>query len=81
MKTIDLRVGEQSLNDLLKLAKNEAILIRTATGEDFVLESAHDFDIEVATLGASQPFMDFLDARSKEPGSVPMSEVRRKRGL
>lgn len=81
MKTVDLRYGDHSLSEVLTLAKSESVLIRAATGEDFLLEQADDFDREVATLGASEKFMAFLEARSKETGDIPIDEIRRRHGI
>ncbi len=60
------------MRDVLTLAKSEAILIHSPSGEDFVLGLADEFDREVAALGASERFMSFLDARSKESGGIPL---------
>jgi hypothetical protein len=70
MKRIDLTRESHSLSEVLTLAKSEAVLIHSPSGEDFVLESADEFDREVATLGASEKFAVFLDARSKESGGI-----------
>lgn len=43
MKTIDLSKGQHSLSEVLALAKSEAVLIHSVSGEDFVLEHADDF--------------------------------------
>ena len=79
MKTIDLTLGEKTLAELLALAKHERILIHSATGDDFLLEAADEFDREVALLGQSDRFMAFLQERSKEPGGTPLAEIRKKR--
>jgi hypothetical protein len=81
MKTVDLREGDHSLSEVLSLVKSEAVLIHSASGEDFLLEQADEFDREVAALGRSEKFMSFLDARAKETGDIPLETVRKKRGL
>ena len=81
MKTVDLRQGERSLSEVLALAKSEAVLIHSASGEDFLLEQADEFDREVATLGGSEKFMSFLEARAKEGGDLPVEEIRRTHGI
>lgn len=81
MKTIDLSKGQHSLSEVLALAKSEAVLIHSVSGEDFVLEHADDFDREVAVLGASAQLSSVLGDRSKETGDIPIEEVRKKRGL
>jgi len=77
VKTVDLRQGDRSLSEVLALAKSEAVLIHSASGEDFLLEQADEFDREVATLGGSEKFMSFLEARAKEGGDLPVEEIRR----
>jgi hypothetical protein len=81
MKEIDLAKEQRSLSEVLTLAKSEAILIHSASGDDFVLEAADEFDREVAALGANEKFTSFLEARSKETGAIPLRGVRHKRGL
>ncbi len=81
MKTVDLSKGMHSLAEVLTLAKSEAVLIHSVSGEDFVLEQADDFDREVAALGSSAKFLSFLEARSEETGDVSLEGLRRKRGL
>jgi len=81
MKTVDLRQGERSLSEVLALAKSEAVLIHSASGEDFLLEQADEFDREVATLGGSEKFMSFLEARAKEGGDMSIEEIRRTPGI
>ncbi len=68
------------MNEVLTLAKSGAIVIHSSSGEDFVLESASEFDREVAALGAGERFASFLDARSKETGGIPLRKVRQKKG-
>jgi hypothetical protein len=81
MKRIDLNKEQHSLSDVLTLAKSEAVLIHSESGEDFLLEPADDFDREVAALGGSERFLSFLAARSKETGDIPISNIRGKRAL
>jgi hypothetical protein len=81
MKKIDLTKEHHSLSDVLTLAKSEAVLIHSPSGEDFVVEAADEFDREVAALGASEKFASFLEARSRESGDIPLQKVRQKRGM
>ena len=52
MKKVDLTKEHRSLSEVLTFARLEAVLIHSASGEDFVLEPADEFDREVAALGA-----------------------------
>jgi hypothetical protein len=81
MKRIDLTKERRSLRDMLTLAKSEAVLIHSTSGEDFVLESADEFDREVAALGAREKLASFLEARSRESGGISLRKVRRRRGI
>ena len=51
MKTIDLTLGERTLAEGLALARHERILIRSATGDDVLLEPADAFDREAGHDG------------------------------
>lgn len=81
MITIDLSKGKRSLAEILTLAKSDTVLIRSTSGDDFVIERADEFDREVAALGSSDRFMEFLDARSKETGNVPIHAARKRHGM
>lgn len=81
MKTIDLSKAQLSLSEVLTLAKSGGVLIRSVSGEDFVLEYADEFDREVAALGSSEKFALFLEARARETEDIPLGEVRKKRGI
>ncbi|MBM4033035.1 MAG: hypothetical protein FJ291_14790 [Planctomycetes bacterium] len=81
MKTVDLACEDCTLADLLALARSESVLIHAATGEDFLLEPADDFDREVASLGRSERFMTFLKGRAEESGGRSLAEIRKSRVL
>ncbi|MDO9585445.1 MAG: hypothetical protein Q7I93_03045 [Syntrophales bacterium] len=81
MKTIDLTKEKHSLGEVLALAKSEAVLIHSPSGEDFLLEHADEFDREVAALEGSDKLMSFLRERAREMGDIPLNEARGKRGL
>ncbi len=79
MKTIDLGKGRHTLGEVLRLAKKQAVLLRSSSGEDFMIEPADEFDREIATLARSARFAEFLKARSRETGDLPLREVGRRR--
>ena len=53
MKTIDLSKGRHSLSEVLKLAQHQTILLRSSSGENFLVEPADEFDREAAALGGA----------------------------
>ena len=81
MKIVDLSKGEHSLTELLALAKSDAVLIHSRSGDDFVLEQADEFDREALALGRSERFMSFLERRASEKGDIGLSEARKRRGM
>ena len=45
------------------------------------METVHDFEKEVASLGSSDKFMSFLEERSREKPDIPIKEVAKKQGI
>lgn len=72
MKMIALDKEIFNLSDLLRMARQEPVLLITAEGEGFFLAEADDFAREVAEFGASVSFQNFLDARASEQDSLPL---------
>ena len=81
MKTIDLTRETFTVSELLALAKEDALLIHSPSGEDYFLEQADEFQEEAAALGTSDAFMSFLQGRARERGEIPLDEARKKRGM
>ena len=77
MITLDLRQQTLTVDELLRLASSDSVLIRTDDGQEYILESADEFDREVAMLGQSEKFMQFLAERSKEKGAVTLEQLKK----
>jgi hypothetical protein len=78
MITVDLRRERLTLEEVLQTARSQSVLIVTPEGDEYVLEIADDFDKEVAQLGNSEKFMQFLEERRKEPGRIPFEEIEKR---
>jgi hypothetical protein len=52
-----------------------------ADGAEFILKPIDDFDEEIRRTRASKELMAFLEERAKEPGAIPLEEVKRELGL
>ncbi|MCU0491362.1 MAG: hypothetical protein MUD01_07235 [Chloroflexaceae bacterium] len=78
MVTIHLEQQKITLEDLLRAAQTQPVLIVTAEGQEYVLEAADEFEREVAELSKSQKFMNFLGKRRKEAGRIPLAEIERR---
>ena len=78
MITLDLRHQQITLEELFRAARSESVLIVTDEGQEYILEAADEFDREVAELGRSEKFMNFLAERRKESGRIPLEEIERR---
>jgi hypothetical protein len=75
MKTIDLTTQDITLKELLQWATINPVRIVSPTGHSFVLEESDvEFEREVALLGQSDAFMNFLVERSQESGGITLDE-------
>lgn len=81
MKTIELTHDTPSLRELVELADEENIIIKTPKGREFILAELDDFEFEVAQLKNSEEFLAFLDERSKERGTTSVEKLRKELGL
>ena len=66
MKTIDLSEETPTLRELLEIASDENILLRTPEGREFVFAEVEDFDKEVELVRQHEELMQFLNERSQE---------------
>ncbi len=54
------------------------MLIHGVDDVEYILEEADEFEREVAILGRSDKYMNFLQKRAEEPGEKPISEVNKR---
>jgi hypothetical protein len=95
MNTVIVPRESKTLNDLLKKARNANVLLRSETGEQFVLAKvssaqsfyvgySDDFDEEVKLTRVNKKLMKFLDQRgekTKKGNLIPMAEAEKSLGL
>lgn len=81
MITIDLRKKKHSIDELLALVRSEPLMIYDKDGKNYVLEETDEFEKEVKELGSSERFMKFLNERSKEKETIPISTIKKKLGI
>ena len=77
MKTLDLTWQKMTIEELLGWAASDLVLIRARDGHEFVMEEVDDFEGEVAMLGSSEQFMQFLAERAQESGTISLHEVEK----
>ena len=81
MKRVDLTTERLTLAEILELAGEENIILRTSDGREFVVAEIDDFDKEIALIREQQELMEFLEQRSQETDTLTLQQVREKLGL
>jgi hypothetical protein len=81
MKTIQVSPEMSAVKELLELAGEENILLRTPEGREFVLAEVDDFDREIELVRQNKELMEFLASRSQEKKRFSLQEVREKLNL
>jgi hypothetical protein len=95
MKTVTVPTQSKTLNALLKQARQTNVLLRSESGEQFVLAKvssaqafyvgdSDDFDEEIKLTRANKKLMKFLDQRgeqAKKGKLIPIGEVEKRLGL
>jgi hypothetical protein len=76
MKVIDLSTTSPTLPEVLELAGEDNVLLRTPEGRQYVLAEIDDFAEEVARVGQNGSLMQLLRERSKETSQFTLSQVR-----
>ena len=75
MKTVNLAT-DSSLSDLLDLADEDAVLLKTPEGREFILAAVDDFDVEIDSIRQNRELLEFLEQRSRPEKTYTLAEVR-----
>ena len=81
MKTIDLTNGTPSVPELLNIASEDNVLLRTADGREYVLAEVDDFEREVERVRQNQELMELLDQRSRPSKTYTIEQARKILGI
>lgn len=81
MKIIELENGQLTLDEVMALAKGEAVVLRKPSGEMFALAPVNDFEVEVEMLKNNAEFMAFLKKLSQEKATISLRSLREELGL
>jgi len=68
---------QNSIKDVINLARREPVLLITPDGKEFCIAEADDFEREVDALRGSQAFQTFLDERSSCTQRIPLEEIEK----
>ena len=77
MKTIVLPPNSTEIQELLAQAREEAVIVRTADGSEFMITPVEDFDEEIARTRRNAKLMAFLDERARPTKTILLDEVKR----
>jgi hypothetical protein len=80
MKTITVSKRAKGVNQLLKQAERENIILRSPYGTEFILE-IDDFNREIQLTRRNKKLMRFLEQRAKQAKTVSLDEAKKQLGL
>jgi len=78
MKTVDLSSEAISAAELLDMARRDPLLVRTTSGDSFVVSPADELAAEIELLRRNHAFLAMLDEFKEDQSTVPLKEVERK---
>ena len=81
MKTVELTTIAPALAELLDLACEDTLILKTPGGREFVLAGVDDLDTEIALIRQNEELMTLLAERSREQKTYTLEQVREQLGL
>jgi hypothetical protein len=76
MKNIDLTTNTSNINEILALAVEETVIIKTFDGKEFLLTEIDDFSQEIELVSHNEKLMNFLKQRSQDTTRYNLNQVR-----
>ena len=81
MKTIPVSKRSRGINVLLKRARRENVILRSADGGKFLLAELDDFDREIELARGNKALMRLLDARARQSQALSLGTVKAQLGI
>ena len=81
MKIVELTTIAPALAELLELAGEDTLILKTSEGREFVLAEVDDFDTEIDLVRQNEELMALLAERSREKKTYTLQQVREQLGL
>lgn len=78
MKTINLPSESVSAAELLNMARNDSVLVKTSAGDSFLVSRADEFATEAELLRRNHTFLTMLDKFKKDRESIPLNEAEKR---
>ncbi|MEI6310245.1 MAG: hypothetical protein WCP58_11465 [bacterium] len=77
MKTLTISLEPISGAELLEMARNDFLLIKTDKGDSFLVSHADEFATEVELLRQNHKFLSMLDKFKEEQSSISLDQVEK----
>jgi hypothetical protein len=81
LKIVELTTIEPALAELLDVASEDTLILKTSEGREFDLAEVDDFDTEIALVCQNEELMALLAERSHEKKTYTLQQVRERLGL
>ena len=81
MKTVLVTKRSKSINELLKQAMKQNVILRSEDGREFILAEVDEFDREIELVRQNKALMKYLDERGKEKATIPLEDLEKELGL
>jgi hypothetical protein len=76
MKAIEVSASTPTLTEVLQLASEDNVILKTPEGLQYVLAEIDDFAEEVEAVLQNKALLQLLDERSRETTTYTLSQVR-----
>jgi hypothetical protein len=77
VKTLSLERQAPTLEEVLRLAKDEGILLQSQDGERYFLSRVDEFTAEVELLRKHHDFLAYLDECKNDDTAIPLEDIER----
>ena len=81
MKTIPVSKRSREINVLLKHARRENVILRSADGGEFLLAELDDFDREIELIRGNKALLKLLDERARQSQTLSLRTVKTRLGI
>ena len=81
MKVIEIERASPTLEEVMKLADRELVVLRQTNGKVFAVSPVDEFDVEVELLKNNREFMALMEELSQEKATISSNQLREELGL
>ncbi len=78
MRTIKVSKQSKALNSLLRRARHENVILRSAEGSEFILAEIDDFNREIELTRQNKRLMKLLEARARQKSTISLEELKQR---